>query len=236
MTERYSEIKSLINRALTLLEEEMNQTKKEMEASFNKAKESMIQEIKNKDAEIEELKKKLKASEKSVSEVHHSAPKQKEEEETLFPQEIFPSQNTPRKPEPLYKNDGDENIFTIEDDDTNMFEIIVKENDKKPTILGELFSSKGVIGEKGNNLPRWRTDRPGIKVNNIEEAISLNDRVYFLRELFGGDNEQYELTLERIDECNSFDDIVSEMRITFPNWDESSDAVYRFYMAIRRKF
>ncbi|MBQ1279908.1 MAG: hypothetical protein IIY14_02170, partial [Bacteroidales bacterium] len=70
MTERYSEIKSLIDRALTLLEEEMNQTKKEMEASFNKAKESMIQEIKNKDAEIEELKKKLKASEKSVSEVH----------------------------------------------------------------------------------------------------------------------------------------------------------------------
>jgi hypothetical protein len=70
MTERYSEIKSLIDRALTLLEEEMNQTKKEMEASFNKAKESMIQEIKNKDAEIEELKKKLKASEKSPHSIY----------------------------------------------------------------------------------------------------------------------------------------------------------------------
>ena len=57
---------------------------------------TMIANRKSIREQIEELKKKLKASEKSVSEVHPPAPKQKEEEETLFPQEIFPSQHFTR--------------------------------------------------------------------------------------------------------------------------------------------
>lgn len=252
MTERYSEIKSLINKAISLLEEEMTQTKKEMEDSFNKVKESMIQEIKEKDAEIESLKKELDsyAKQQKKTKVENKESKAvlpSEPQDSLFSQDIFSSEQNSEQvslPEPKeeliadsnVEQDEEEDFFTFDDDDSQMFEIIVKDDNRKSPILGELFSSKGIIGENGNSLPRWRTDRPGVKVEKLEQAISLNDRVYFIRELFRGDSEQFELTLERIEDYASFDEVVSEIRITFPEWDEASDAVYRFYMAVRRKF
>lgn len=252
MTERYSEIKSLINQALTLLEKEIDEIKRDNNASFNRLKESMIQEIKERDLIIETLKKQLAElsqqnqtiPKRTLQERHLS--KQTQSEESLFSDNIF--NEHPTQDEGLTKDDNrkeaqedeflidDEDIFSIDDEDSGLFEIIDKGKDTKATILGELFSTKGILGQGAQSYPNWYTDRTGEKVAHLDDAISLNDRVYFTRELFGGDSEQLELTLERINDSDSFTDVISEMRATFPEWDEDSDAVYRFYMAVRRKF
>lgn len=253
MTERYSEIKLLIDKALTLLEEEMEQTKRDIAESLRDSQQTMIQEIKAKDNEIEYLKAELakyKSSDSSddekldFHEEEEVVEKNEEEKLELFPQNDITTQQEEVTSEE-YKS---EDTFTEEriiDSDfdffgdsatSSIFEVIEKGSSTKGKILGELFQSRDIIGERGLKSPRWQTDRPGPKVEDLDEAITLNDKLYFIRELFAGDEEQFDLTIERIQDCDNLDEIISEMRITFPEWDEDSDAVYRFYMAIRRKF
>lgn len=81
----------------------------------------------------------------------------------------------------------------------------------------------------------WMDDMPGPTVQNIEDAILLNDRLFFINQLFDGDEDQFSLTLERINETSSFKEVLNYLRSAFPEWDENSDPVYRFYMIVRRK-
>ncbi len=81
----------------------------------------------------------------------------------------------------------------------------------------------------------WMTDFPGEKVSDVRDAISFSERICFIRELFMDDDEQYEFTLDSINETSSFSEVVAQMRAAF-EWDEDSSEVYRFYMAVRRRF
>ncbi|MCK9304955.1 MAG: hypothetical protein PHP30_07790 [Bacteroidales bacterium] len=84
--------------------------------------------------------------------------------------------------------------------------------------------------------PEWLTDNPGHKIETINQAITLNDKLLFLNELFNDDSQQYRLSLEKIDQMYTFPQVLEYTRASFPDWDEDSAAVYRFYMAVRRKF
>jgi len=102
----------------------------------------------------------------------------------------------------------------------------------------ELFNDDGrniFESARGGN-PEWMIDNPGPAIESISEAITLNDKLLFLNELFNEDPQQYRLSLERIDQMSSFDEVLEYTRESFSDWDESSNAVYRFYMAVRRKF
>jgi len=100
-------------------------------------------------------------------------------------------------------------------------------------VIGELFSASEVVSPKE---PSWMNDIPGPRVNSVYEALTNNDRFQFIRDLFDDDDEQFTLSMDRIDQCRSFGQAVSEMRVAFPDWDESSSLVYQFYMMVRRRF
>lgn len=103
---------------------------------------------------------------------------------------------------------------------------------------------KREIVEKGDSIadkalkkvPAWMIDIPGEKVSSILSIIPLNDKLTFINNLFDSDEDQFYLTLERIEEMSSFDEVLNDMRAAFPEWNDSSDDVYRFYMFVRRKF
>lgn len=88
----------------------------------------------------------------------------------------------------------------------------------------------------------WEVDYPASYVDDIYKAISFNDRYEFIKELFDIDNnlyhaeELYKETLDDINGITDFKSVVRYIRERFPMWDEQSDEVYRFYMAVRRKF
>lgn len=88
----------------------------------------------------------------------------------------------------------------------------------------------------GQTVPAWKKDMPGPKVDTVQEAMSINDRMLFVRELFEGDEEQFALTMDRINETRTFREVLNDMKAAFPEWDEDSEDVYRFYMMVRRKF
>lgn len=122
-----------------------------------------------------------------------------------------------------------ETIFTV----TDLNEV------KPPKVetVSDIFAERNTIADFAQNRTRpWMVDIPGSKVEMIQSALSLNDRLTFIRELFEGDTEQFNIILDRINETSSFDEVVSDMRDAYPEWDENSPIVYRFYMEVRRKF
>ena len=80
----------------------------------------------------------------------------------------------------------------------------------------------------------WRTDMPGAPVKDILSAISLNDRVQFINVLFNEDPALFQQTRSMINTMETLDQAVEYVTSTF-DWDMSSQVVYRFMMAVRRK-
>lgn len=114
--------------------------------------------------------------------------------------------------------------------------VFVEEEESKEDPHRDVVERPTIADVAQSKTPSWLVDIPGPKVEMVQSALSLNDRLIFVKELFEGDSEQFNYTLNRINETTSFDEVVSEMRDGYPDWDENSDIVYRFYMIVRRKF
>lgn len=82
----------------------------------------------------------------------------------------------------------------------------------------------------------WKTDIPGPAIENINHAITLNDKLFFIKGLFNDDEEQFRLSIQKLNEMNSMEEALEYTRAAFPDWDETSNIIYRFYMILRRKF
>ena len=82
---------------------------------------------------------------------------------------------------------------------------------------------------------KWMTDLPGVPVKNIRSAISLYDRALFINTLFKENYALYDKTISDLNAMESLEDAVSYVEASFPDWNFSSDAVYGFMMAIRKK-
>ena len=81
----------------------------------------------------------------------------------------------------------------------------------------------------------WRKDIPGTEVKDVRSAISLNDRILFIRSLFADDALLFQNTLDRINSSETLDEAVDWLMSSFGEWNFESDTVYRFMMAVRRK-
>lgn len=90
--------------------------------------------------------------------------------------------------------------------------------------------------EEQGQLPSWMRDMPGPAVNDLHMAVTLNDKLYFIKELFKGDEDQFRLSIQRLNEMNSLKEALEYTRAAFPEWDEDSDSIYRFYMLLRRRY
>lgn len=204
MSERVSEIKSSIEKIVSVFEEEILRLQEETDA--------LKRELQGVKSELNEIKKGIGNNE-----------------------DLFAAPQTESRKEPEDKKPVTAEFGAISD---VLFEVVEDEgDDERPSLLGELFSAPDSIAKKAQEKGLlWMTDIPGEKVDDITDAISLNDKLFFIRELFGGDDEQFSLTIDRLNEAKSFNQALSECRSAFTEWDETSDAVYRFYMAVRRKF
>lgn len=82
----------------------------------------------------------------------------------------------------------------------------------------------------------WEVDYPADYVDDLIGSMGLNDRMQFTNELFNGKEIEFENVMQEIDNIGNFKKIVWHLREEYPQWDETSDIVYRFYMHIRRKY
>ena len=75
----------------------------------------------------------------------------------------------------------------------------------------------------------------GTTVEDIRQAISLGDRFLFQRELFAGNGELMQKTLDEINSLNSFSEAMDYVLDNF-EWDKESTAVQLFENVLKRRF
>lgn len=99
--------------------------------------------------------------------------------------------------------------------------------------IEELFSL-----EKGTEISD-KLSTTGIK--DINKAMSINERIFTIKELFGGSQEKFDKTISSLNEFNTYDDAknyLSENIITDNNWldPEKTKKVKKFLKLISRKY
>ena len=75
----------------------------------------------------------------------------------------------------------------------------------------------------------------GAGVEDIRQAISLGDRFLFQRELFAGNGELMQKTLDEINSLGSFSEAMDYVLDNF-EWDKESTAVQLFENVLKRRF
>lgn len=224
MADRISEIKSLLDKLSFQLVAELEAQRKEIEEL--KAK------IAEWEREMEQVEQDQEVEQDDIpqAEVRSAAPVVEHPVEAPAPTIVTPSSSGSTPPS-LH-------VQTVEEEET--FFTVTDLNDvhsAPKTTVSDLFAERNTIADVAQSKTRpWMVDIPGPKVEMIQSALTFNDRLTFIRELFEGDSEQFNITLDRINETSTFDEVVSDMRDAYPEWDENSPVVYRFYMEVRRKF
>lgn len=74
----------------------------------------------------------------------------------------------------------------------------------------------------------------GTPVDDIRKAIAIGDRFLFVRELFGGNSELMQKTLDEINGCGSFEEAETMLRKF--GWDVESQAYQLFLTPLHRRF
>jgi hypothetical protein len=107
------------------------------------------------------------------------------------------------------------------------------------TVLGEALmknksSFNDQIGQKGANgaTRRLLTAAP---VSDLRKALGINDRFLFQRELFGGNSDLLNQTLDQLNQMQSFEDARSFLTTNF-NWTSDNEAVTDFWELVERRF
>ena len=72
-------------------------------------------------------------------------------------------------------------------------------------------------------------------IKSITGSIGLNDKFYYIRELFKGNTEEFSLTLGVLDNAHNFNEAYNYLIEHF-DWDMESEAVQQLLSLIRRKF
>lgn len=133
-------------------------------------------------------------------------------------EEIVPGDSLP-------EGSGEEPPLLTLDDSEEAIELDVPFlDDSRPSVADVLMRSRA-----------WMTDIPGSSVQDIRSAISLNDRLYFIKTLFSDDPALFQSVVTELNGYSSFEDAARWLLDRFKGWDPDSDVIYRFMMAVRRK-
>jgi hypothetical protein len=109
-------------------------------------------------------------------------------------------------------------------------------------------SSSTIIADKFSNVPSSLNDQLGgrkhsedvteiIKskpISSLKDAIGLNDRFLFQREIFKGDNEAYNQAINRLENAESEEDAKAVI-ISYTGTNEENDAVIQLMELVKRK-
>ncbi len=122
--------------------------------------------------------------------------------------------------------DYSENEEDMLDDETETSEPSGRLGDSflKGKSLNDLATGKNKLEFKISNRP----------VNSIKSAIGINDRFQYIRELFDGDPEKFNETVDSLDSMNNIRDAVVFLRQNF-RWKKTETSL-KFVNLVKRRF
>jgi hypothetical protein len=106
------------------------------------------------------------------------------------------------------------------------------------TIIADTFGLSDRINEKMGNIREDEDVSEILKskpLTNLKEAIGINDKFLFIRELFGGNQEAYNQAIIRIDNAESLEDAKAVI-MSYRGENKETDAVRQLLDLVKRKF
>ena len=114
--------------------------------------------------------------------------------------------------------------------------VIPVEPTPQPVVeVAPVVESAPVIEKPAPRPTPTQTSLFGSAVEDIRQAISLGDRFLFQRELFAGNGELMQKTLDEINSLNSLSEAMDYVLNNF-EWDKESTAVQLFENVLKRRF
>ena len=110
-------------------------------------------------------------------------------------------------------------------------------SDHEEKIIADRFASTSSLNEqlgksrKENGRPDMMRSRP---IKELSTAIGINDRFYFIRELFDGDNNRYNKTITKLDSIKSIDE-ASELLANETSQPDYSEPFQQLLELVGRK-
>lgn len=107
-----------------------------------------------------------------------------------------------------------------------------KADESAPLTLNQRLSAQLHNGQSANPA----ASKP---INDLKTAVSLNDKLLFVRDLFNGYNLAYNEAIELLNRCKSFDEadrLLKANYVTKNNWAGKQLTADKFYGIVQRKF
>ncbi|TAJ14157.1 hypothetical protein DMA11_06455 [Marinilabiliaceae bacterium JC017] len=110
---------------------------------------------------------------------------------------------------------------------------------KEPVTLGEKMRQANTsVNDRLSSKSATRAQDIkllGKPVDDIRKALGLNDRFYYQRELFNGNADLFNQTLDQINRMHSFE-AASKFLVTDFHWDQDNEVAESFLKVVKRRF
>jgi len=117
-----------------------------------------------------------------------------------------------------------------------------KELEEKPVesrtaVLGEkmITETKSVNEKNAVKNDNKHIGQIGKPVDDVRKAIGLNDRFYYQRELFEGNADLFNQTLDQLNQMDSYSSALQFIQSNY-NWEDDNEVAQSFLKNIQRRF
>ncbi len=183
------------------------------------------------DEEVEPLVEELKADDEKVEEIETPPIAEEVVEEpvaeiaTIEPEEVPVTEIEEEKPE-----------------ESPVVELAVEKLDDKVPAKDEdeVITRNQKISAQMGDKPISKTDQASIKpISDIKLAITLNDKLLYVKDLFNGYNLAYSEAIEILNRFNTFEEAQRFLKtnyVTKNNWEGKAATAEKFYALLRRRY
>ncbi|ERJ59542.1 hypothetical protein [Sphingobacterium paucimobilis] len=131
----------------------------------------------------------------------------------------------------------EEKVLVVEQVEVKVETIKQEEHTSRPMTINELIQQQRQAGV--NMTQQFQTSNGQERVVDLKSAVSLNDKLLFIKDLFNGYSLAYSEALELLNRLNDFAEADAFLQSNYAlknGWSEKPQTVDKFYILLRKKF
>jgi hypothetical protein len=158
------------------------------------------------------------------------------QKEEIIEQDSDETAFEPQKENEIFQEETEEKISKEKILEAEMNELITSVSsseaiDKEKTVISKPTLSQ-LFSQPENNVEATLSHQ---KIDDIKKAISIGDRFRFQRELFKGNGEDMNKTLNYLNQLATFEEAVSFLEAKY-HWEKDNETAEDFYRILKRRF
>ena len=115
--------------------------------------------------------------------------------------------------------------------------VVEEESSRRPLTINELIQQQKQAGV--NVTQQFQTSTSKEKAVDLKTAVSLNDKLLYIKDLFNGYSLAYSEAIELLNRFDTFAEADAFLQANYAlkhGWAEKTQTVEKFYALLRRKF